>query len=1023
MNNVCRTIKTRFSVVDCARMASEVNSLLSGSWVQNIYTTEDDAKTFLFKLTGRGDKYLLLLESGVRFHPTEFVRDKSEMPSGFAMKLRKHVRGRRLEYCRQVGLDRVVDFAFGKGAQHHHVVLEMYAGGNVILTNEEGVILTLLRPYTSEEAEGTRVAVGKKYPFDLALEGPRALLLANNSSSDGDEVNSAKQVHIFLQEFLSNQAAAMALLEEDQQPSAASSAPEAKKKGPSTVKQDKIAPPPPQKKKAKKKGVAQDKQDWLYVLASKGSPFQSFGPQMIEHCLLTGGFDLASTVSADAEICERVATAMMLAPQTLTLLQEDKPLPGFVYCTKDKFYEGFEPLPFVSLAPPELVLDFPSFYQAVDDFYSKTEQQKLEKQRVQAERANQAKIDNVRKQQQDRVSQLQQAVEDRERQARILQHNVELVDQAIGAVLSLQENKMSWKDVEDVVKQEKRSGNPVASIISSLNLKEGKITVALVDDYDEDDDEEEEQVKSKKKPVLIEVELQYTAQANVALMFSDKKKASVKAQITQERASLAVEDMQTKLQLATKKKAEKSQSSIRQVRKPFWFEKFHWFLTSEGVLVLGGRDAHQNELLFKRFLRKGDAYLHADFHGATTCIVRNPFPGQASAQSIPVDSMRQAGVFCICHSQAWQAKLITSAWWVEASQVSRTAPSGEYLSTGSFMIRGKKNYLQPPKLEMGFGYIFKLDLTVVEDGEGEEGKNGRDKEWRYLKGLVPAPTASAATATVDDDGKHEIVTLAAAKPLRQPKSAAALAVAQAAPTRPAAVEKPKSTEPSRKAKLKMKRTAAKYADQSEEERRLAMIALGHKMDDGNEDGDVNVEDEEEEDVMEAGSDKPQQQEGETWLTKNKVDRPEYVPKTPAEIAAAAQPDEEESEAVEEDGPNVVFNGFTAAPQPGDVLLYALPFCGPVEAMVNFKFKVKLTPGTLKKGKAAKQAVSLFIANKTASTREKQVISSITDPENVAMMMMDVKVSAPGIEKLRADVKSTKKKTATAALQAKPVAET
>ncbi len=28
-------------------------------------------------------------------------------------------------------------------------------------------------------------------------------------------------------------------------------------------------------------------------------------------------------------------------------------------------------------------------------------------------------------------------------------------------------------------------------------------------------------------------------------------------------------------------------------------------------------------------------------------------------------------------------------------QVSKAAPSGEYLVTGSFMIRGKKNYLPP----------------------------------------------------------------------------------------------------------------------------------------------------------------------------------------------------------------------------------------------------------------------------------------------------------------------------------------
>jgi hypothetical protein len=48
------------------------------------------------------------------------------------------------------------------------------------------------------------------------------------------------------------------------------------------------------------------------------------------------------------------------------------------------------------------------------------------------------------------------------------------------------------------------------------------------------------------------------------------------------------------------------------------------------------------------------------------------------------------------------------------------------------MIRGKKNYLQPPKLEMAFGYIFKLDQTAAEDQQAEE--DSRSKEWRYLKG-------------------------------------------------------------------------------------------------------------------------------------------------------------------------------------------------------------------------------------------------------------------------------------------------
>lgn len=45
----------------------------------------------------------------MRFHTTKYKRDKSDMPSPFAMKLRKHIRLKRLEDIRQLGSDRVVD--------------------------------------------------------------------------------------------------------------------------------------------------------------------------------------------------------------------------------------------------------------------------------------------------------------------------------------------------------------------------------------------------------------------------------------------------------------------------------------------------------------------------------------------------------------------------------------------------------------------------------------------------------------------------------------------------------------------------------------------------------------------------------------------------------------------------------------------------------------------------------------------------------------------------------------------------
>lgn len=57
----------------------------------------------------------------------QVMYDKPDAPSNFTLKLRKHLRTRRLEDVRQLGVDRVVDFVFGTGENAHHLILEMYA--------------------------------------------------------------------------------------------------------------------------------------------------------------------------------------------------------------------------------------------------------------------------------------------------------------------------------------------------------------------------------------------------------------------------------------------------------------------------------------------------------------------------------------------------------------------------------------------------------------------------------------------------------------------------------------------------------------------------------------------------------------------------------------------------------------------------------------------------------------------------------------------------------------------------------
>ena len=64
------------------------------------------------------------------------------------------MRNKRLEGVEQLGVDRVVDLTFGSGDLTHHLIVELYDKGNIVLTDHEYVILNVLRP--RKEGEDTK---------------------------------------------------------------------------------------------------------------------------------------------------------------------------------------------------------------------------------------------------------------------------------------------------------------------------------------------------------------------------------------------------------------------------------------------------------------------------------------------------------------------------------------------------------------------------------------------------------------------------------------------------------------------------------------------------------------------------------------------------------------------------------------------------------------------------------------------------------------------------------------------------
>ena len=136
-----------------------------------------------------------------------------------------------------------------------------------------------------------------------------------------------------------------------------------------------------------------------------------------------------------------------------------------------------------------------------------------------------------------------------------------------------------------------------------------------------------------------------------------------------------------------------------QPTKQFWFERYKWFVTTGGRLVMAGRDAHSNDNIVKKHLKDGDLYAHADVHGAPSVIVKDG----AKASD---EELRQACLFALAQSKAWIAALSEGgAFWVYPDQVSKTPNPGEFVPRGAFIVRGKRNYEYHLPMELTIGEI------------------------------------------------------------------------------------------------------------------------------------------------------------------------------------------------------------------------------------------------------------------------------------------------------------------------------
>jgi predicted ribosome quality control (RQC) complex YloA/Tae2 family protein len=878
--------------------------------------------------------------------------------------------------------------------------------------------------------------------------------------------------------------------------------------------------------------------------------FREWPAVLVDYGLHLGGFDTSlsiETVLNDQNLLESLMECVKLSASTQDEMLKTPSVKSTIIAKSAlddgrllyDDYQPFKPKQYES-DPNITCLEFDSFNKTVDEFYSSIEGQKLDSKLQEREATAKKKLAETKRQHQDRLGSLKQTQTLNVQKAEAIEANVERVQEAINAVNGLLAQSMDWEDIGNLITIEQKRGNPVAQLIKlPLNLQKKTVTLLLsgptvenddnikdTSDTDESDTDSDDEARNvSKKPSIssnrlaIEIDLDLTPWANASQYYDEKKTAQEKEKRTAQVSEKVLKSAERKVAADLKKGLSKEKDILRPIRRTFWFEKFYYFISSEGYLVLAAKDVQQADLLYSRYFKRGDIFVHAEQNGASVVIIKNSL--KTPDAPIPPATLSQAGTFSICSSAAWDSKAIMPAWWVKSEQVTKITPQGDFLTPGNFHITGEKYFLPPIQLIVGVAIAFRIsedskanhtkhriqevstspdESQVIEeleeaptalDGITEESKpdaddsddsedfpdvaptavDSDDEEFPDVNPLqvndsddemedgisnplqtsssqlssTPSPASlhDSVLDTTDVESVTGSVFSTSSKTSRRhvtakerrmmkkglkPSELIQKSSANAESSTPDAVEeteevsdtetfatttvtsKQGSSSLPRGKRTKQKKAAAKYANQDEEDRQLAMARLGALT--GNSRKEEEAEERRAKEQAELAS---KQRRREQHLRVQALGRSAEQARQAALSKAAAGGDaagvdEHDDETVKQD--LLALDSIVGRPLPGDTIISGFAVCAPWSALSKYKYKIKAQPGTLKKGKAAREIIGHWqTASKVPRNvdptsqdserfwpREAELIQGIKDTEVITVMPVSkVRIMTTGIK--------------------------
>jgi len=442
--------------------------------------------------------------------------------------------------------------------------------------------------------------------------------------------------------------------------------------------------------------------------------FLSIGGLYAEELLLRAGVDKNTQCQA---LTERQLDDVFTQLNTiLSHLTEGKFDPAIIIDLKGEWtdvtpirlkrYEGLERKP------------HKTFNEALDEYYTQTVQlAKVSMAQKEYEREL-AKQQRMLQDQQETLEDSKKATEQNKRIGDLLYAHLGELQLLLQQILEEKQKGKSWEQIAIVLKEEKQAKHAPAVYFDSLDSKRMILNVSIEDN-------------------VFPLKMNRSIQANAAGYYERMKKAERKL----EGSEKALRETQDRIQELQKRWTEKieivrGETPPKHVKKA-WYEKFRWFYSSDGFLVVGGRDAITNEILIKKHVEPQDVVFHAEIVGAPFVVVKTQ--GKAPSEQV----MQETAQFAASYSRAWREMLSAiDVYWVHQHQVGKTPPSGQFLERGSFIIQGMKNYFRSVPLRVGIGVQLKEENLAVIGGPART----VSKQTNFYVELRPGKQASSALA-------------------------------------------------------------------------------------------------------------------------------------------------------------------------------------------------------------------------------------------------------------------------------------